>query len=166
MAASDQFSVYEFDPMKEEDILYDELKEAMRKYEDNAKVTRVMLPAAVVAVGADYLIKTLVYRGAENFYMTRPGMFLGLVALICFAIFVIFSVKQHNLLTEKWVCPRCGQKLPYYLGLTIIGTRRYGNKDILDDCYHRGIFLGRVGEHPMILPGRCPNCRERLAKED
>lgn len=152
--------------MKEEDILYDELKEAMRKYEDNAKVTRVMLPAAVLAVGADYLIKTLIYKGAENFYLTRPGMFLGMVAIICFVVFVIFSVRQHNLLTEKWVCPRCGQKLPYFLGLTIVGTRRYGNKDILDECYNSGIFLGRVGEHPMILPGRCPNCRERLANED
>ena len=161
-----QFSIYEFDPIKEEDILSEDLKKAIKKYEDCAKVTRVMLPAAVIAVGADYIIKTLVYRGAENFYLTRPGMFLGLVALVCFAIFVVFAIIQHNILKEKWVCPRCGQVFPYFLGQTIIGTRRYGNKDVLDDCYNRGVFLGKLDYSPMIIPGRCPNCRERMANED
>ena len=108
-----EFSRYDFDPIKEEDILIDEFRTAIKKYEANARVTRVMLPAAVLAVGADYIIKTLIYKGAENFYLTRPGIFLGMVALVCFTIFVIFAIRQHNILKDKWVCPRCGQVLPY-----------------------------------------------------
>ena len=161
-----QFSRYDFDPIKEEDILIEEFRTAIKKYEANARVTRVMLPAAVLAVGADYIIKTLIYKGAENFYLTRPGIFLGMVALVCFTIFVIFAIRQHNILKDKWVCPRCGQVLPYYLGETIIGTRRYGNKDILDECYNKGVFLGKLDYSPMIIPGRCPNCREKFANED
>ncbi|MBQ6662171.1 MAG: hypothetical protein IJM69_01370 [Firmicutes bacterium] len=157
---------YELDSITEDDILEESLKEVIHKHEESAKVTRVMLPAAVFAIALDYLLPMFFFKDLEvPFYLTRPGMFLGLMGIICFGIFIFFAVKQHNLLKDEWRCPHCRQVFPYHMGQTIIGMHRFGNKDLLDECYNSGIFLGKLQGSPVILPGRCPNCREQLTKQ-
>ena len=156
---------YELDTITEEDILPEQLRSVIKKYEENNRLWKISLLIFLVSLAADYILGSFLGKNVEGgFNYTKPGEFLVILAFLFFILFVISLIRESRILKKQWVCPRCGRKLPYFLSKTN-NTGRYGNKEILDDCYSRGIFLGKKPDSPFIVPGRCPECREQLTKE-
>lgn len=161
MAGINDYALVE---ITEDDINSEELIKVMKKYENNSRLWKYSLFAFLIALAADYLLGSFMGKDVQGgFNYTKLGTFLVILITLCFVVFVACLIRESRILKKKWTCPKCGQKLPYYISKSG-GNGRFGNKEILDGLDRANVTMGRVGEKPFIVPHHCPGCRELFLK--
>lgn len=144
-----------------DDIVFEPALKKVKRYEELSKLWKTIFFVFLISIVANYFITIFFDEKFEGgFASTRLGIFLLLFLTITFIAFGVSYISEKRFLKNKWQCPSCKEKYPYFSG-----PKECKGKYFLMDCNTLGIRLAAVEKTPLIMPHKCPNCKERLWKE-